>query len=196
MVLFFIPAIMVRSQNDSSCQDMQRQMMQPGKELIAVEQPQKGASCMMDFFRERYVYPSAEFGYYCCYMAFNPHDTNMRMAAKLHNKRQMAFLPADVVRKIETDSTAYAHCELDANKELYVWRLPEGQQVDRVVFHLKPEDTSALLPHQRLLAYHGDTYQMDDHLHYSVLHVDGHPFLVFTRPTTNIYRRIKAISYE
>ncbi len=142
------------------------------------------------------MYPSAEFGFYCCYMAFNAHDTNIRMAATLCNKQQMVFLPEDVVKKIATDSMAFAHYELDANKELYVWRVSEGQQVDKVIFSLKPEDTSALMPHQRLLAYKGDSYVMDDHLRYSVVRVGGRSYLVFTRPTTNIFRRIDTINYE
>ena len=196
MVALLIPAIVVRSQNYHYSEHIKQQMMEPGKELITVEQPLKGDSWMMDFCRERYVYPSAEFGFYCCYMAFNAHDTNIHMAATLCNKQQMVFLPEDVVKKIATDSMAFAHYELDANKELYVWRVSEGQQVDKVIFSLKPEDTSALMPHQRLLAYKGNSYVMDDHLRYSVVRVGGRSYLVFTRPTTNIFRRIDTINYE
>ncbi|MBO4810162.1 MAG: hypothetical protein J5552_01200 [Prevotella sp.] len=196
MALLFVPAIWVRSENYCYSEKIRQQLMEPGKELIAVEQPQKGASCVMDFFRERYVYPSVEFGFYCCYMAFNADDSNIREAAKLYNKRQLTFLPADVVNRMATDSTAYVNYELDANKELYVWRMDQGRQVESVVFNLKPEDTSALWPHQRLLAYHGDTYVMDDHHHYSVVKAFGRYYLVFTRPTTNVYRRIDTIEWQ
>ena len=196
MVLLFIPAVLVRSENHSNSEQIRRQMMEPGRGLIAVEQPQKGACSVKDFFRERFVYPSVEFGYYCCYMAFNPDDINIREAAKLYNKRQLTFLPADVVKRMATDSTAYEDYELDANQELYVWRMDEGRQVERIVFNLKPEDTSTLWPHQRLLAYRGDTYVMDDRQHYSVVEAFGRYYLVFTRPTTNIYRRIDTIEWQ
>lgn len=54
---------------------------------------------------------------------------------------------------------------------------------------------SSLNIFQRLLAYKEDSYELDDNFHYSVVHINGRPYLVFTRPTTNIYRRIQSISF-
>ena len=72
----------------------------------------------------------------------------------------------------------------------------DNRKVKRIIFKLKPEDTSKLLPHQRLLRYKDDTYIMDDDFHYSVVTIDNTPYLIFTCPTTNISRRIDTIHYE
>jgi hypothetical protein len=67
--------------------------------------------------------------------------------------------------------------------------------VRSVTFILDEEDTSKLMPHQRLLAYHGDEYELDD-FHYEVVKVCRQPYLVFTKPTTNIYRRVGRVKIE
>lgn len=92
MILFYIPAVAVREENKRNCDYMKQQMSEPERELIAVRQPIKGENHIMDFFRERYVNPSAEFGFYCCYMGFNAQDINMRQAATLYGKKKMIFL--------------------------------------------------------------------------------------------------------
>ena len=74
--------------------------------------------------------------------------------------------------------------------------MSENSPVKRVVFKLKPEDYSQLLPHQRIVAYKGDEYVMDDDFHYSVVSIYGNPYLIFTKPTTNIFRRIRQIRYD
>ena len=149
---------------------------------------------MRDLLVERYVNPTAEFGFFCCYMGFNSSDTNMRAAASLYGKRSLVFLPADVVERIESDSLAFSTCQLSADGSLYIYRLPRDGKVTSLVFHLNHEDLDSLMPHQRLVAYHGDSYELDD-FRYKVVHVCGKPYLVFTRPTTNIFRRIKRIEY-
>lgn len=196
MILFYIPAVAVREENKRNCDYMKQQMSEPERELIAVRQPIKGENHIMDFFRERYVNPSAEFGFYCCYMGFNAQDINMRQAATLYGKKRMIFLPEDVILKIKSDSTAYQDYQLDKNKSLYVWKLQEEKPIKEIVFHLKPEDINHLWLHQRLVAYREDTYKMDDNFHYSIVHIFGHPYLIFTKPTTNIYRRIDYINYH
>ena len=60
---------------------------------------------------------------------------------------------------------------------------------------LDDEDLSRLMPHQRLLAYKEPTYEVDDY-RYEVVEVSGRPYLVFTRPMTNIMRRLNHIEYE
>ena len=196
MLVFFIFAIIARKENFDNWQHITKQMDKPGQEIISVRQPEKGRSRIMDFFREHYVNPSVEFGYYCVYMAFNTNDINTRLAAAISGKKDIVFLPEDVVERIESDENAYTNYELDRNKNLYVWRIKDNHQVKRIVFNLKPEDTSKLLTYQRLMAYKGDTYVMDDDFHYSVVEVCGRSYLIFTKPTTNIYRRIKDIRYE
>ena len=195
MLVYFVPATMVRYENYSNYRHMERQMSEEGREVVAVRCPVDGEQPVMDFFRHRFVNPTADFGTFCSYMGFNTKDINMRYAAALYGKQQMVFLPEDVVQRIEIDSTAYQHYELDKHQQLYIWQLKAGKPVSKIVFHLNPEDVSSLSLPQRLLAYKDDTYTLDDDFHYSVVTVNGRHYLVFTRPTTNIYRRIGSIEY-
>ena len=195
MLLAYVPAYMVRAENAESWHLAEEQMREPGRELIAVRIAQKGENPMMDFFRERYVNSSFEFGFYCVYMGFDSTDINMRCAARLFGKERLTFLPEDVVERIASDSTAYTNYELDRNNDLYIWRMNDDRPVKAVTFILDDEDTSKLLPHQRLMAYQGDEYELDD-FHFEVINIGGRPFLVFTKPTTNIYRRIRTINVE
>ena len=192
LLIFYFGAFLVRKENAVNFMFMENQMKEPGKEIISVKQPVLGQNPLMDFFRERYVNPTAEFGFFCSYMGFDCNDINMRCAAKLYGKQRMVFLPEDVLERIMTNSTAYQHCQLDRSQKLYVWQMKHSHPVDHLIFELNNEDPSQLLPHQRLVAYHGDTYELDP-FNYEVITLQSRNYLVFTKPTTNIYRRIKRI---
>ena len=192
MLLAYIPAYMVRNENAETWRHAEAQMSEPGRELIAVRTPPTGRSAVADLLREHYVNPSFTFGFYSSYMAFDSQDVNMRCAAKLFGKERLTFLPEDVVSRIERDSTAYDAYELDRNGNLYIWHVKDWRPVVGMTFMLKKEDTSKLLPHQRLVAYKGDEYELDD-FNFEVVSVCQRPYLVFTKPTTNIYRRIKDV---
>jgi len=194
MLLTFVPAWMVRKENNDSWLLAERQMQDPGRELIAVTTPIKGENAVMDYFRDHYVNPSFDFGFYCSYMGFDANDINMRCAARLYDKQKMYFLPEDVVRRAEADSAAYTNYELDEHGALFVWRMTNDADIDSLVFILNDEDPSTLNPLQRLVAYPDSTCLLDDY-HYEVVHIGTRYYLVFTRPTTNIYRRIKDIKY-
>ena len=195
LLLFYVPAYMVRSENAETWQLAEAQMKEPGRELIAVPMAQKGGSPLMDYMRGHYVNSSFVFGFYSSYMGFDAQDINMRCAARLYGKERLVFLPDDVVRRMESDTAAYRSYEPDCNRDLYVWRMADDRPVTGVTFLLNDEDPSQLLPHQRLTAYQGDEYELDDY-NYKVLNVGGRPYLVFTKPTTNISRRIRTIRIE
>lgn len=195
MVICFVLAYVVRQENRDMWQNMEQQMKEPGRELIAVQLPQEGQNAVMDYFRQHYVNSSVEFGFYCVYMAFDATDNNLRCAAKLYNKPSLTFLPADVVSRIEQDSTAYTSYEKDNHNDLYIWRLPDNRPVRSVRFILNEENLSALHFWQRLMVYEGDVYELDD-FHYEMVQVSERPYLVFTCPTSNISRRIKDIEID
>lgn len=195
MLLFFVPIVLVRQENMEVWKSMERQMATPRQELISVPQPTTGKNLLHDYFRSHYVNPSAEFGFFNVYQAFDAQDINMRCAARLYGKERLVFLPEDVVERIKADSTAYNDYELDRHGDLFIWRMADDRPIQRLVFVLNEEDTSALWPHQRLMAYKGNTYELDD-FHYETVTIDGHPYLVFTCPTSNISRRINHIEYE
>lgn len=195
MLLMFVPACLVRQENHDCWRRAEAQMKAPGRELIAVSFPH-GGNKLMDCFRSHYVNPCITFGYYSSYMAFDSTDVNMRCAARLYGKEKLVFLPEDVVSRICHDPTAYTEPELCADQSLYVWQLPDSTTtVSKLTFILDDEDLSRLMPHQRLLAYKEPTYEVDDY-RYEVVEVSGRPYLVFTRPMTNIMRRLNHIEYE
>ena len=194
LLLSFVPAWMVRKENHDSWLMAERQMEMPGRELIAVTMPVRGQNVLTDYFRDHYVNPSFDFGFYCSYMGFDAKDINMRCAARLYDKQKLYFLPEDVVRRAEADSTAYTNYELDEHGALFVWRMADDAEVDSLVFILNDEDPATLGPVQRLVAYPDSTFLLDDY-HHETVSIGARHYLVFTRPTTNIYRRIKNIKY-
>jgi hypothetical protein len=192
-LLCFVPAYIVRKENQDSWLKAEQQMKEPGRELIAVTLPMHGQNMIMDYFCNHYANPSFDFNFYCSYMGFDAKDINMRCAARLYGKEKMYFLPEDVVRKAEGDSSAYKDYELDDNELLYIWQLPDAlNRVDSLTFVLNDEDPSTLSLLQKLVAYKDSTYVMDDY-NYEVVDIGHRPYLVFTKPTTNIYRRIKEV---
>lgn len=189
----FVPAYIVRKENQDSWLKAEQQMKEPGRELIAVTLPMHGQNMIMDYFCNHYANPSFDFSFYCSYMGFDAKDINMRCAARLYGKEKMYYLPEDVVRKAEGDSSAYKDYELDDNELLYIWQLPDAlNRVDNLTFVLNDEDSSTLSLLQKLVAYKDSTYVMDDY-NYEVVDIGHRPYLVFTKPTTNIYRRIKEV---
>ncbi len=195
MALVYVPVYMLRKENSENWRLAELQMKEPGRELIAVRQPLKGENALLDYLREHYVYSSFTFGFYSSYMAFDATDINSRCVARMFGKERLVFLPEDVVERIKGDSCAYSRYELDANEDLYIWRMDDNRPVTALTFVLDDEDPSQLLPHQRLVAYNGSEYELDD-FKYEVVKVEGRPYLVFTRPTTNIFRRIKDIEIK
>lgn len=191
VLLFYVPAYLLRQENSDNWHFMEQQMEQPGKEIISVRNVNNN-SFVVDMLRKHYVNPTAEFGFYCSYMGFDANDVNMRCAAHLYGKSRLVFLPEDVVNRINADSTAYSNYELDKSGNLYVWRIDNRKHVSGVTFILNPENVSDLWPHQRLLAYKGDTYELDD-FNFEDIEIAGRRYVVFTKPTTNIFRRINRI---
>ena len=61
-----------------------------------------------------------------------------------------------------------------------------------MLFLLNDEDPSALSPLQRLVAYRDSVYELDN-FNYDVVAIGGRHYVVLTKPTTNIYRRIREI---
>ena len=186
-LLLFVPACMARRDNLQVWQHAERQMQETGREVIGTRSL---SAALPGFIRSRYVNPSVTYGFYSCYMGFDASDSNMRCAAHLSGKDRLIFLPEEVLSTIAQDSLAYTRgARLVGDGSLYVWRLGRDSDVASVEFVLGPEDVSRLWPHQRLLAYRADTYALDD-FHFEVVRIVGHAYLVFTRPTTNISRRM------
>ena len=196
MVLFSVLVVACSWYNYKNYQVIKHQLLTTGKTLIKVSEPPQDDFFFSSAIRSRYVMPTVEFGFNQCYQAFNKEDINLRCAAQLYDKQRVSFLPADVVERIASDSTAYMHYELDGHQNIFVWRLPDGQKdPERLTFVLSSEDVSQLPLRQRMLVYDGSSYELDP-LKFSVINVDGRRYLVFTKPVTNIFRRIETVVLE
>ena len=159
--------------------------------LLAVRGFDADASWLARMLHSRYVQEPVEFGYYIYYQAFDADNLNNRCFAALHHLKRVAFLPEDVLRKIHEDSNAYQDYELDEHGQLYIKRLADDQQVKHIVMKLN-EEVEGLWFYQRLLTYPNDEYEVNEE-QFKTLEIEGKKYLVFTKPTTNIYRRIKEI---
>lgn len=195
MILCFVPVMMIRKDNYERWQHIEKQLKNSRQELISVPVVEKSKLLLVEYLKQRFVNSSVDFGFYCVYMAFDKNDLNMRCAASYYSKPKVVFLPEDVVQRVMTDSTAYQHYATDSQQQLYIWQLPNFRPVNRVSFVLNKEDLTTLWPHQRLLSYKGDTYELDD-FHYEVIEILNRYYLVFTCPTTNIMRRLHHIEYS
>ncbi len=192
-VAIAVPAIAMNRMNHQHYSYHQQQLQQTDHQLIKVRQLPADMNWCMNMIAERYVFPTIEFGFYSCYMAFDSYDSNTKALAALYQKDNVICLPEDVVEHIEKDSTAYTRYETDKHGTLYIQRIADSMQVADVIFELGPE--VELKPWQHFLSYKGDAYKLD-HFKYKVVSICNHPYLVMTVPTTNIKRRIEKIRIE
>ena len=147
----------------------------------------------MSTIASRYVFPTIEFNYYNCYMAFDKKDINNRCAAHLYNRQEVVFLPEDVVDNIQRNPQAYQEYATDEHHNLYIRQLKPEEKVNKVTFILG--DEVPIHFYQRILTYPGYTYELDA-FNYEVLDINNRKYLVMTIPPSNISRRIKQISIE
>ena len=176
-VLVAIPAVIYSRENN----------------LIKVRQLPHDMPPCMSTIASRYVFPTIEFNYYNCYMAFDKKDINNRCAAHLYNRQEVVFLPEDVVDNIQRNPQAYQEYATDEHHNLYIQQLKPEEKVNKVTFILG--DEVPIHFYQRILTYPAYTYELDA-FNYEVLDINNRKYLVMTIPPSNISRRIKQISIE
>lgn len=194
IVFLFIPVFVICKEHSAQYDYVEKQMTQPGVNIIKVPMFSNSEYPLMRLLRLRYINPTVTFGFYSSYMGFDASDINVRCAARLHHKLSLVFLPEDVVKNIEHDSTAYMQPTLDAHHHIYVWRLKSSERVSKVIFELWPEDVATLTPWQRLIVYKKNKYELNDP-YFSTVEICHHRYLIFVRPLTNVYRRIRRITF-
>ena len=172
-----IPAFKLSYQNYQNYRYHCQQLEQKDNYLIKVRQLPHNMSLWMSMIIGRYINPTIEFNYYNCYMAFDKKDNNNRCAAYLYDKKEVVFLPEDVVDNIQRNPQAYQEYATDEHHNLYIRQLKPEEKVNKVTF---------------ILDY---TYELDA-FNYEVLDINNRKYLVMTIPPSNISRRIKQISIE
>jgi hypothetical protein len=188
-----IPAFKLSYQNYQNYRYHCQQLEQKDNYLIKVRQLPHNMSLWMSMIIGRYINPTIEFNFYNCYMAFDKKDNNNRCAAYLYDKKEVVFLPEDVVDNIQNNPQAYLKYNTDEHHNLYIQQLKPGQKVNKVSFILS--DEVPIHFYQRILTYPDYTYELDA-FNYEVLDISNRKYLVMTIPPSNISRRIKQISIE
>ena len=188
-----IPAFKLSYQNYQNYRYHCQQLEQKDNYLIKVRQLPHNMSLWMSMIIGRYINPTIEFNYYNCYMAFDKKDNNNRCAAYLYDKKEVVFLPEDVVDNIQRNPQAYQEYATDEHHNLYIRQLKPEEKVNKVTFILG--DEVPIHFYQRILTYPDYTYELDA-FNYEVLDINNRKYLVMTIPPSNISRRIKQISIE
>jgi len=188
-----IPAFKLSYQNYQNYRYHCQQLEQKDNYLIKVRQLPHNMSLWMSMIIGRYITPTIEFNFHNCYMAFDKKDNNNRCAAYLYDKKEVVFLPEDVVDNIQNNPQAYLKYNTDEHHNLYIQQLKPGQKVNKVSFILS--DEVPIHFYQRILTYPDYTYELDA-FNYEVLDISNRKYLVMTIPPSNISRRIKQISIE
>ena len=188
-----IPAFKLSYQNYQNYRYHSQQLEQKDNYLIKVRQLPHNMSLWMSMIIGRYINPTIEFNYYNCYMAFDKKDNNNRCAAYLYDKKEVVFLPEDVVDNIQRNPQAYQEYATDEHHNLYIRQLKPEEKVNKVTFILG--DEVPIHFYQRILTYPDYTYELDA-FNYEVLDINNRKYLVMTIPPSNISRRIKQISIE
>lgn len=192
-ILTAIPAVKLSYQNYQNYRYHCQQLEQRENQLIKVRQLPHNMPLWMSTIASRYVFPTIEFNYYNCYMAFDKKDINNRCAAHLYNRQEVVFLPEDVVDNIQRNPQAYQEYATDEHHNLYIRQLKPEEKVNKVTFILG--DEVPIHFYQRILTYPAYTYELDA-FNYEVLDINNRKYLVMTIPPSNISRRIKQISIE
>ena len=192
-VLVAIPAVIYSRQNYQNYRYHCQQLQQRDNYIIKVRQLSHQMPPCMSTIASRYVFPTIEFNYYNCYMAFDKKDINNRCAAHLYNRQEVVFLPEDVVDNIQRNPQAYQEYATDEHHNLYIRQLKPEEKVNKVTFILG--DEVPIHFYQRILTYPAYTYELDA-FNYEVLDINNRKYLVMTIPPSNISRRIKQISIE
>lgn len=186
-----IPAILFSQQNYQNYLYHRSQLQKPENSIIKVRQLDTDSNWLTKIIAKRYVFPTIEFGFYSCYMAFDEQDSNNMAVAQLYHKKSVVMLPEDVINKIENDSNAYKHYEADEHNNLFIQQITNDSKISSVVFKL--HDEVPINFYQRLLTYHGDEYKLDP-FNFQQVEIGNRQYIVMTIPPSNIRRRIKSIS--
>ena len=188
-----VPAIRLNAINYQNFQYHQQQLSKTDSHLIKVRQMQTSMNPWMTRIANRYINPTIDFNFYCCYMAFDKNDINNKAIATIYHKKNVVFLPEDIINNIEKDSMAYRAVKRDEHEKLFIFQLKDRQQVNSVTFRLGEEVPIRF--YQRLLTYPNDYYELDS-FNYEVLDICHKRYLVMTIPQSNISRRIKQINIK
>ncbi|MBQ9669134.1 MAG: hypothetical protein IJV45_10410 [Prevotella sp.] len=190
MLLAFIPVVALRIENYSISSHLIGQLEDPGKTVIVARTPAYRDNWLVSAMRDRFTIPTCRFDFFSLY-----NNINLRYCKAYFHKEKLVFMPEPVMRRIESDTTAYERCTLVDNANLCIVRLHHNRPVKKMKFVLDSENTSELGFPERLLAYQGDVYEPEDFRFWTVT-IDQRRFLVFSCPTKNIFRRINHVVWS
>jgi len=171
MSIVYILAVWVNYEKGKYYVYLDQQLKDPSVELVAVREPKKGESKLLDLLRSRYVNFDIHFSYYgVCF-------EKERFINALYHRQETNFLPEDVVLRIKADGHAFDGWGTDTKGDLFLRRIDDDAQVKGVVV--------------RAATTH-DMFEVDS-LHFKTMKVCGGTYLAFPRPPGSKYHDIDSI---
>ena len=163
--------------------------------LSIVEIPQITPVRPLSFILDEYIREPIKFGPFENAQAFVENNTHVKCIKILYGKKELHFVPKDIMNKIKSNSLKYNRYTYNNNKEMLAIKIATNCSPTSIKFLLYKEDINSLPFHKRLLAYHGNTYEQSNY-YYDTINYGKSKYLLICSPTRNISRRIKYVVYK
>lgn len=163
--------------------------------LSIVEIPQITPVRPLSFILDEYIREPIKFGPFENAQAFVENNTHVKCIKILYGKKELHFVPKDIMNKIKSNSLKYNRYTYNNNKEMLAIKIATNCSPTSIKFLLYKEDINSLPFYKRLLAYHGNTYEQSNY-YYDTINYGKSKYLLICCPTRNISRRIKYVVYK
>ena len=168
-----------------------QQLENPATTIISVPQ----ISELNNKFLNSYIREPIKFGPFENAQAFVDNNTHVKCIKTLYGKKELHFVPKDIMNKIKSNSLKYNRYTYNNNKEMLAIKIATNCSPTSIKFLLYKEDINFLPFYKRLLAYHGNTYEQSNY-YYDTINYGKSKYLLICCPTRNISRRIKYVVYK
>ena len=168
-----------------------QQLENPATTIISVPQ----ISELNNKFLNSYIREPIKFGPFENAQAFVDNNTHVKCIKTLYGKKELHFIPKDIMNKIKSNSLKYNRYTYNNNKEMLAIKIATNCSPTSIKFLLYKEDINSLPFYKRLLAYHGNIYEQSNY-YYDTINYGKSKYLLICCPTRNISRRIKYVVYK
>ena len=168
-----------------------QQLENPATTIISVPQ----ISELNNKFLNSYIREPIKFGSFENAQAFVDNNTHVKCIKTLYGKKELHFVPKDIMNKIKSNSLKYNRYTYNNNKEMLAIKIATNCSPTSIKFLLYKENINSLPFYKRLLAYYGNTYEQSNY-YYDTINYGKSKYLLICCPTRNISRRIKYVVYK
>ena len=195
MVIIYVIVFLFSLTNHDNYQYIIQQLRNPKRSVIEVPQIKPINNTVLEYIFDNYVREPVKFGPFenaQCFVQDNAHVKCMKI---LYGKKKLYFIPKDIADVINNQSLHINRYVYNKNKEIFVYRIKQNYNPTTVSLILNKEAVDTLPFYKRMLAYKGDTYNIE-HGYFDTLVVNRQKYVIACCPTRNISRRIKGITIK